>query len=300
MKKICLLYGGESTERSVSLSSYPKIRDTLNELGYEVSCVDPKDGIIQLISELNEFKPNCVFNGLYGGYGESGEIQSILNLLRIPYTHSGVTASRLALDKSVSDIIFREHRIPTPKTAVVAPDDIRNISNFQYPYVIKPVSGGSSVGVYIITCETDLEKISWEFSDNAIAQEYIPGRELTVGILNGKALAVTEITPKTGFYNYETKYSNGMAEHILPAKISKNDMQSIMRYAESAYNAFGCRGIARADFRYNDQTSEIYILEVNTQPGMTELSLFPEQAKYLGISFSDLIKIMVDQACYDI
>lgn len=298
MKKICLLYGGESTEREVSLASQPKLHEALTKFG-EVIDFDPKNGIPTMLKMLDEVKVDCVFNGLYGGYGENGEIQSLLNLMKIPYTHSGVTASRLAMDKFLSSIIFEKYDIPTPKTKVVKPSEIEK-NTIKYPFVIKPQCGGSSVGVYIINSADDLKNIDWPFNDSALVQEYISGRELTVGVLNGKALAVTEISTKIGFYDYKTKYSNGMAMHILPTEIGEHATETIMKYAESVYRNFGCRGIARVDFRYDEDHDKPYVLEINTQPGMTEMSLFPEQAKYRGISFQKLIEIVVEQACYDL
>lgn len=298
MKKVVLLYGGTSTERDVSLSSRKCIHDALCELGYKVTDLDPANGVLNMVSVINDVKPDCVFCGLYGGSGENGEVQSLLNMMKIPYTHSGVAASCLSMDKSLSAKIFKEFGIPHPETCVM---DISNIRDYKkYPFVIKPISGGSSIGVFIINSERDLDNLKWEYGDRALVQEYIPGRELAVGVCNGKALAVTEIVPKSGFYDYKTKYSNGMADHVLPAEIDAKATEKIMRYAELAYKHLGCRGIARADFRYDEQKSGIYILEMNTQPGMTELSLFPEQARYRGVSFKELIGMLVDQACYDL
>lgn len=301
MKKICLLYGGESTERDVSLSSHAKLHESLSKIGI-VKDFDTINGISSMVKLLDDFKPDCVFNGLYGGYGENGEIQSLLNLMKIPYTHSGVTTSRLAMDKFLSSIIFEKYNIPTPKTKIVKPEEIKLLNDgaIEYPFVIKPECGGSSVGVYIINSAADLEKVEWPFHDLVLVQEYIPGRELTVGVLNGKALAVTEISPNVGFYDYKTKYSDGMAMHILPAEISVHATERIMKYAELVYKHFGCRGIARVDFRYDEKEDIAYVLEINTQPGMTEMSLFPEQAKYRGISFQKLIEMVVEQACYDL
>ena len=297
MKKICLLYGGESTEKDVSISSSAKLREALSKLGTVID-LNPADGIPAMVKALDEFKPDCVFNGLYGGYGEDGEIHGILNSMKIPYTHSGVTASQLGMNKSLSAIIFEKYGIPTPKTKVIKPEEIKDLKG-PYPFVIKPECGGSSVGVHIINSADDLKNIDWPFHDLVLVQEYIPGRELTVGVLNGKALAVTEIVPKSGFYDYETKYSDGMAMHILPAEIGESATEQIMKIAESVYKHLRCRGIARVDFRYDEDNNAPYVLEINTQPGLTEFSLFPEQAKYRGISFQKLVEMVVDQACCD-
>jgi len=298
-KKVCLLYGGNSTERPVSLASHEKLYNVIKSLGYDVVDVDPSVGIQNLIAKINIEKPDCIFNGLYGGSGENGEIQGLLNMLNIPYTHSGVTASQVAMDKWLSYIVFEKHSIPTPKTRIIKFDRIKTSCDFDYPYVIKPICGGSSIGVFIIRKQADLDEIVWEYGDMAMVQEYIQGRELTVGVLNGKALTVTEIAPKTNFYDFETKYSDGMADHILPADISSNIADQLKHYAEKAYDCLGCRTLARADFRYDESTGRVYILEVNTQPGMTAQSLFPEQAEYCGIKFEQLVDLMIQQACCD-
>lgn len=299
MKKICLLYGGTSTEREVSLSSHKKIHDVLCNLGYEVVDIDPSDGIANMVKILEEEKPDCVFNGLYGGFGESGEIQGLLNMMKIPYTHSGSTCSFLAMDKGVSAMLFEKHGIPSPKTYVIDADDIYGFDKLPFPYVIKPVCGGSSVGVFIINSKEDLLTMRWTYGQKMLVQEYINGQELTVGVLNGEAVAVTEIVPKVRFYDYEVKYSQNMAEHILPAKISPVVAKKMMKYAEDVYKIFDCRTLVRVDFRYDSLQDRICILELNTQPGMTEFSLFPEQASYIGIPFEKLIEVMVNQACYD-
>lgn len=296
--KVCVIYGGNSTENEVSIVTGNAYSKALRNLGYNVLDVKLDENIVDVIKKIDEFKPDCVLNGLHGGTGENGNIQAVLNLMKIPYTHSGVLASSISMDKSVANAIFEKYGIPVPNTKIV---DACKLSNkiLEFPYVIKPIDGGSSVGVYIIYSEEDLKNIDWKYGPVAMIQEYIPGRELTVGVLDGKALDITEIVPKNGFYDYETKYSEGAANHVLPAEISESARNTILKYAEKAYEAVGCRGAARVDFRYDDKKDKAYILEINTQPGMTELSLFPEQAKYKGISFESLVDLMVRNACYD-
>ena len=202
------------------------------------------------------------------------------------------------MDKFISGTIFEKYGIPVPETKIVNASELTT-QLMPFPYVVKPIDGGSSIGVYIIKSEQDLKNIDWTFGEKAMVQKYIPGRELTVGIFADKALEVTEIVPKNGFYDYKNKYSDGATMHILPAPISSAARAKIMGYAEMAHKALGCRGASRVDFRYDENADEMYILEINTQPGMTPLSLFPEQAKMKGISFEELIKWMVDNSCYD-
>ena len=294
-KKVFVLFGGISPEKEVSIETGRACQAAVLELGYSVLAMDVNlnnPGCV--IKEMLEFKPDYVFNALHGGQGENGNWQAVCNILNIPYTHSGVLASAVGMNKFFANNIFEQHNIPTPKTKLIDVSEIQALTTF--PCVLKPVDGGSSIGVYIIKSAAELKDVNWVYGEQVLVQEYIPGRELTVGVCNGRALEITEIVPRSGFYDYDTKYSEDMAEHILPAKISEYDREKIFSYAETAYKALNCRGIARVDFRYNTLP---YILEVNTQPGMTKFSLIPEQAKYNGISFNDLVQMMLNQARCD-
>lgn len=297
-KRICVVFGGNSTEREVSLITGKAYVKALKKLKYDVVELDVNNNVIDIVNKISEIRPACIVNGLHGGAGENGNWQAIFNLLKIPYTHSGVTASSMAMNKFISGAIFEKYGIPIPKTKIISSERVKE-QCMPFPYVIKPIDGGSSVGVYIINSKEELISLEWNYGDTAMVQEYIPGRELTVGIVEEKALAVTEIVPKNGFYDYKTKYSEGAANHILPADISQDIRERVMCYAEIAYKALGCRGAARVDFRYNDSKDEVYILEINTQPGMTELSLLPEQVKFRGGSFQGLVQWMIENACCD-
>lgn len=297
-EKLCLVYGGNSTEREISIISGKAYLDSLKRLNYDVSSIDFNGDLHALCRQIDEFSPNCIVNGLHGGSGENGNVQAIFNLLKIPYTHSGVLASSIAMDKYMFGSLCKSHNIPVPETRLVPKSEL-NTTLLDFPYVVKPVDGGSSVGVYIIFNENDIKNIEWSYGENAIVQRYIPGRELTVGVIGGQSLAVTEIITDLGFYDYRNKYVSKSTQHVLPAAINTNVADRLMKYAELVYSSVGCRGAARVDFRYDEDRDEIYVLEINTQPGMTEVSLLPEQAKNQGISFDSLVKWMVENSCYD-
>lgn len=299
-KKICVLEGGNSSEREVSLSSSKSYSSALSSCGYDVCEFDFSGDVYDLVSYLKKEKPCCILNGLHGGSGENGNVQSILNLLKIPYTHSGVLASSIAMDKYVSGRLFEQNGIKAPKTKLEKWDDFINNPNFPCPFVIKPVDGGSSAGVYIIEDVAMLCEVDWIYGDKVLVSEYIPGLELSVGVLDGKALDVTNITVQDGFYDYKHKYETGYSAHEIPAKIPDSIREEAMASAEKAHLLAGCRAISRSDFRYNNITNELFILEINTQPGMTPTSLLPEQAKYRGMSFETLVNWLVEQATYDV
>lgn len=300
--RIAVLMGGWSAEREVSLVSGAACADALEARGHDVRRIDLNRNLYELLAAL-EPRPDVVFNGLHGRWGEDGNIQGVLNILGIPYTHSGVLASSVAMDKPLSKKLFEAAGIPCPASEIVTPEDIQAGRVMAPPYVVKPIDEGSSVGVHIV-----------QASDNAVAlddlpparpvlvEPYIPGRELTVSVMGERALGVTELRPHQGFYDYTAKYTDGKTTHLCPAPVSDDVARQAMDYAVTAHRALGCRGVTRADFRYDDTGDDpgrMYMLEINTQPGMTPLSLVPEQAAHAGISFEDLVQWMVESAACD-
>jgi len=297
--RIAVLMGGWSAEREVSLVSGKACADALEARGHDVKRIDLSRNLGELLAAL-EPAPDVVFNGLHGRWGEDGNIQGVLNILGIPYTHSGVLASSVAMDKPLAKTVFEAAGIPCPAGEIVTPEDIRAGRVMAPPYVVKPIDEGSSVGVHIVA-----------EGDNAVAvddlppgrpvlvEPYIPGRELTVSVMGERALGVTELRPHQGFYDYTAKYTDGKTTHLCPAPISEDVACQAMDYALAAHRALGCRGVTRADFRYDDTgdvPGQLFMLEINTQPGMTPLSLVPEQAAHAGISFGDLVQWMVENA----
>ena len=299
-EKVTVLIGGISAERDVSLDSGKACAKALSEIGFDVTSLDAKDDFIE---KLIKNKPDKVFNALHGRFGEDGSIQGLLEHLKIPYTHSGILSSAIAMDKLTSKKIFKEANISSPEYQVIKTVEDFQSSKIGYPCVVKPNNEGSSVGVYIFnepkksdedTVVTLLKKYSF-----LILEKYIPGREIQVAVMGSKALGGIEIVPTRSFYDYEAKYSaNAKTKHIIPVKINEADYKKILDIALQAHNILGCRGVTRSDFRYNesDKVNKIYILEVNTQPGMTSLSLVPEIANYYGISFNELVKWIINDA----
>jgi D-alanine-D-alanine ligase len=300
-KHIALLYGGWSNEREVSLKSGAAVERALHELGYQITKIDIKPDIGKVLTEL---KPDVIFNALHGRYGEDGTIQGLLELLQIPYTHSGVLASSLAMNKVRTKAMLRANNIRTPEGGVYSVAEILANPTLSMPFIVKPPADGSSVNVFLVNDANDLEILqSLEPNQLMLVEPYIAGREIQVAVLDGKALGAIEIRPVKGkFYDYEAKYTAGMAEHIMPAPIAEADYQESLRLAERVHVALGCRGLTRTDFRYDDTgigQNMFYALEINTQPGMTELSLSPEIAAYAGISFTELVEQMVQLATTD-
>ena len=299
-EKVTVLMGGISAERDVSLDSGKACAKALSEIGFDVTSLDAKDDFIE---KLIKNKPDKVFNALHGRFGEDGSIQGLLEHLKIPYTHSGILSSAIAMDKLTSKKIFKEAKISSPEYQVIKTVEDFQSSKIGYPCVVKPNNEGSSVGVYIFnepkksdedTIVTLLKKYNF-----LILEKYIPGREIQVAVMGSKALGGIEIVPTRSFYDYEAKYSaNAKTKHIIPVKINEADYKKILDMALQAHNILGCRGVTRSDFRYNesDKVNKIYILEVNTQPGMTSLSLVPEIANYYGISFNELVKWIINDA----
>jgi D-alanine-D-alanine ligase len=299
-RHVAVLKGGWSAEREVSLNSGAACAKALTELGYKVTEIDMQPDIA---SKLAKLKPDVVFNALHGTPGEDGSVQGMLDLMKIPYTHSGVLASALAMDKPMAKRIFTAAGLRCPQGKIVSRESMLKGDPMKRPYVVKPANEGSSVGVKLVF-ENDnffFTSANWSYGESVLVEEYIAGREVTVAVLNGRPLGVTEIRPKTGFYDYEHKYTDGVTEHLCPAPLPKEKYDEAMSMALVAHEALGCRGLSRSDFRYDDTKGEdgvFYLLEVNTQPGMTALSLSPEIAAYAGISFNQLVDALVKGAAY--
>ncbi len=301
-KSVTVLMGGWSTEREVSLVSGAACADALRDCGYQVSCIDVKGNLRALMDGL-EPAPDVVFNALHGRYGEDGKIQGMLDILGLPYTHSGVLASALAMDKQIAKSVFAARGIPCPEGEVMPVAQVADHLEFEPPYVVKPNNEGSSVGVTIVRPGDNQNPADdWPFGEDVLVERFIPGRELTVAVLGDHALGVTELCPHDGFYDYEAKYTDGRTTHLCPAPIPESIARQAMDHAVAAHQALGCRGVSRADFRYDDTEEDpgkLYMLEVNTQPGMTPLSLVPEQAAHTGMDFGALVSWMVENATCD-
>lgn len=299
---VVVLMGGWSAEREVSLMSGKGIVEALESLGHRVTPIDMgRDVAIKLA----EAKPDVVFNALHGTPGEDGTVQGMLDLMGLKYTHSGLVTSVIAIDKVLTKQALVPHGIPMPGGRIVKSVDVFGGDPLKRPYVLKPVNEGSSVGVAIVTDEgnygnpigRDVQG-PWQEFEELLAEPYVRGRELTTAILGGKALGVTELKPKSGWYDYDAKYTDGMTEHVFPADIPGHIAEACKRIALEAHKLLGCRGASRSDFRWDDERGEdgLFLLEVNTQPGMTPLSLVPEQAKHLGISYPELVQMIIDEA----
>jgi D-alanine-D-alanine ligase len=301
MTRVAVLYGGISAEREVSLSSGRQVIAALREAGFDVLPVIVGEDLRETLAALDP-KPDVVFNALHGRFGEDGAIQGVLDWMGIPYTHSGVRASALAMDKVAAKAIFASVGLPIARHRVVTVEELEAADPLPRPYVIKPQNEGSSVGVEIIyTGDNRRAEIarSWRYGRTALAEEYIPGRELTVSVMGDRALAVTEIAASHAFYDYESKYADGGSKHVIPAKVPSEITVQAMDVALRAHTALGCAGASRSDFRYDDtegSPGRLVLLEVNTQPGLTPTSLLPEQAAFLGIGFPALCAWMVEQA----
>ena len=298
-KKVAILKGGCASEREVSLSTGAACSEAISKLGYNVKSIDTKYNFIE---DLMKLKPDIVFNALHGRHGEDGLIQGVLETMKIPYTHSGVLASSIAMDKNLAKVFFKDAGIPVIDHLVLDPGfSIKEIP-FPFPYVIKPVDGGSSVGVMIFRNQDDwlLNKNFEDDNRQYLVEPYIPGRELTVATMGNKSLTVTDILSEE-WYNYEAKYKIGASRHIIPANIPENIKNLCLNYALIAHKKLGCRGVTRTDFRWNEKfgTKGLFVLELNTQPGMTPTSLVPEQASYVGISFEELCEWLIKDASYD-
>jgi D-alanine-D-alanine ligase len=300
-KHVAVLMGGWSAEREVSLRSGKACADALVGLGYRVTRIDVGRDIA---SVLNTVKPDAALNVLHGRPGEDGTLQGLLEVVGIPYSHSGVLASALAMQKDMAKAVLGAAGVPVPQGIVADRLDAAKGHLLPPPYVVKPIAEGSSVGVFVVTAEhahppQELTRDDWSYGDRVIVEKYIPGKELTCAIMGEQALGVIEIVPTVRFYDYEAKYAPGGSRHLLPAQISPFVYQQVRELALGAHKALGCRGVSRADFRFDDRlggTEGLVCLEVNTQPGMTETSLVPELAGHAGISFNELVRWMVEDA----
>ena len=298
-KKILILAGGISKERLISLDTGLQVAKELKKNGYKVKISEP-DG--SLSKNINQFKPNVIFNALHGQFGEDGYIQTILEGFKIPYTHSGVIASSLAMDKAISKKIFIKNKINTPKYIKYSYkenifDLIKNIEKkLKFPVVIKPINEGSSVNVFICT-KKNISRIlsTMKIYKQIMIEEFIGGREIQVAIMGNKKLGAIELKPKRKFYDYKAKYNvDAKTEHIIPVELSNNKLNEVMSLSLKAHKTIGCNGVTRSDFKFYE--NKFYLLEINTQPGMTKLSLVPEIAKYNGISFIKLIEWILKDA----
>jgi D-alanine-D-alanine ligase len=300
-KHVAVLMGGWSAEREVSLSSGKACAEALETKGYRVTKIDVGRDIATVMQTL---KPEAALNVLHGPPGEDGTLQGILEIVGVPYSHSGVLASALAMQKDVAKVVMQAAGIPVPGGRIVSRHVAAKEHVLERPYVLKPINEGSSLGVFIVTKAhehppQELTRADWEFGDMLLAEPFIAGKELTCAVMGDKALEVIEVVPTARFYDYEAKYAPGGSTHLLPAPISPFVYQEVRRLALAAHRALGCRGVSRADFRWDDVADGIgglVCLEVNTQPGMTETSLVPEMAAHAGISFVELVQWMVEDA----
>jgi D-alanine-D-alanine ligase len=297
MTKVAVLLGGMSAEREVSLRSGAQVIEALTKAGFDVTGVDVSADLPALIKALTP-APDVIFNALHGRFGEDGSIQGVLDYLGIPYTHSGVRASALAMDKAAAKAVFAHAGLPVAPHRIIDIAELADHDPLPPPYVVKPVNEGSSVGVSIVRPGDNRNGqivAGWNFGQ-AMVEQYIPGRELTVGVLEDRALAVTEIISGETFYDYHAKYAAGGSRHVIPAELPPDITARAMDIALAAHRALGCRGASRSDLRYDDATGRLVLLEVNTQPGMTATSLLPEQAAYIGMDFPALCTWMVERA----
>ena len=295
-RHVAVLMGGWSAEREVSLVSGAEVANALDDAGMTVTSIDVQRDMGALMTRLFP-RPDAVFNALHGRFGEDGCVQGLLDILNVPYTHSGLLASALAMDKPMAKRLFTDAGIPVAEHLIVTREDILAGDVMHRPYVIKPLNEGSSVGVHIVlegANEPLFDDTGWPFGDRVMVEKFIPGLELTVAVMGDKALAVTDIRTGREFYDYDAKYADGGSHHVIPAEIDPEVSEEVMRLAVLAHQTLGCRGVSRADFRYDGEKA--YLLEINTQPGMTTTSLVPEQAVYAGISFQELVVWMVDNA----
>jgi D-alanine-D-alanine ligase len=300
---VVVLMGGWSAEREVSLTSGSGVAGALRERGWaNVTELDMQHDVAQRLAEI---KPDVVFNALHGTPGEDGTVQGLMDLMGLKYTHSGLTTSAIAIDKELTKLVLVPRGIRMPAGKVVESESLFGEDPMARPYVLKPVNEGSSVGVAIVTAEgnygspigRDVEG-PWHRFEHLLAEPFIKGRELTVAVLNDEALAVTELKPKAGFYDYDAKYTDGLTQHICPADVPDAIAKAMMDMAANAHRLLGCKGASRSDFRWDDEHGEagLFLLEVNTQPGMTSLSLVPEQAKLKGISYGELVERLIAEA----
>ncbi len=295
-KHVAVLMGGWSAEREVSLVTGAACAKALMRAGFDVTSIDVQRDMGALLTRLYP-KPDAIFNALHGPFGEDGCVQGFLNILDIPYTHSGMLSSALAMDKPMAKRLFQDAGIPVAEHVMATEAEIRAGDPMPRPYVIKPSNEGSSIGVHIVRAGDNAPIFGgggWPHGDHVMVERFIEGREFTVAVMGDRPLAVTDVTTTRNFYDYEAKYAKGGSVHTIPADVDKKVYDRAMELAALAHKTLGCRGVSRSDFRYDG--NELYILELNTQPGMTPTSLVPEQAAYVGILFEELVTWMVDNA----
>ena len=297
-RHVAVLMGGLSSEREVSLVSGRECADALERLGAKVSRIDAGRDLAQV---LTANRPDVVFNALHGAWGEDGCVQGVLETLGLPYTHSGVLASALAMDKAKAKAVLAAAGVTVPGGGLFNRFDVARSHVMAPPYVVKPNAEGSSVGVFLVFEGANgppqqVVAPDWTFGEEVMVEPYIAGQELAVAVMGNQALTVTDIVSRTGFYDYDAKYGEGGSTHIMPADMPKPAFERALRMAEAAHSALGCQGVTRSDFRYDNVNDLLVLLEVNTQPGMTPTSLAPEQAAHLGIGFDDLVLWIVEQA----
>lgn len=295
---VAFLYGGMSNEREVSLMSAPGLIKAISDNGYKVTPIDMGRDFACVIADI---KPDIVYNGLYGTYGEDGCVPGALETMNIKYTHSGVLASAAGMNKMFSGAIFRDHQIKCPKRKIIHRNQNLTTDPMPRPYVIKPIDEGSSIGVLVIFAEDDFDfsQYQWEYGDQIIVEKYIPGQEIQVAVLGDKAIGAVEVRPlKRRFYDYDSKYKENMTQHIMPAEVSKDAYETVLKIAARAHKIIGCKSVSRVDFRYDksEGAEGFYILEVNTHPGMTPLSLVPEICAYYSISYNQLVNQIIQDA----
>ena len=301
--RVVVLMGGWSSEREVSLTSGRGVAEALRERGW--SSVTELDMDRNVAHALEDARPDVVFNALHGTPGEDGTVQGLLDLMQIPYTHSGLTTSAIAIDKELTKLVLVPHGVRMPAGKVIDSESLFTADPMARPYVLKPVNEGSSVGVAIVTAEGNYGNPigrdvvgPWQEFETLLAEPFVRGRELTVAVLNDEPLAVTELKPMAGFYDYAAKYTDGLTEHICPAQVPEDIAARMLDMAAKAHKLLGCKGASRSDFRWDDERGEagLYLLEVNTQPGMTPLSLVPEQARLRGVSYGELVERLIAEA----
>ncbi len=299
---VAVLMGGRSTEREISLRTGTNVIGALKTLGHHITPIDVDRNIA---TALDKLKPDIAFNALHGRFGEDGRMQGVLETLRIPYTHSGVLASALAMNKPAAIRAFEDAGLSCPDSCVVSRAEYGSGSVLPLPHVVKPPNEGSSIGVRIVKEGDNLDPGdigAWQYGDYAMVEQYVPGREITVAVMDEEPLDVLEIRPRVGFYDYEAKYAAGGSEHLVPAPIHPDSYAQALDMAQAAHRTLGCRGVTRADLRYDDTAGEpgrLYILELNTQPGLTATSLVPEIVAHRGLSFAQLVTWLLEDAGCD-
>lgn len=300
-KKIAVLMGGMSVESDVSLMSGQSVINALKKLGYDYCVINPDR---TLPDQIKAEKPNVVFNALHGTYGEDGAIPGLLEVIGVPYTHSGVMTSAIAMNKIMTKKVLSHYGVRMAESIEVNINELiqSNKDPMPRPYVLKPIEQGSSMGVIIVKDEDKegiaqkLKDINWSFGEIAMVERYIKGKELSAVVINNKAIGVLELRPKIDFYDYKAKYTDGVTEHIYPAEVSEQAYQEAMSFAEKAHNILGARTMSRSDLRYDPDEDKVYFLEINTHPGFTSLSIVPEVANYNGISFEQIVEMLIEEA----